>query len=97
MAQEVGYFKDNVIYEEGPFVIVNAMFNGWRIECELKGHKCPVLPDWTIYKLLDNWNCPGKTHKKEAVRICDMLNDQVILGKIVLKDRCWICSAYDSL
>lgn len=50
MAQVVGYHEDNVVFEEGPFVAVEV--GGWRIEAEFKGHKCPVLPDFSIYRLL---------------------------------------------
>lgn len=79
MAQEVGYFEDNVIYTEGPFVICNPLGNGWRIEVEAKGVNSPILPHSSIYDLMQkrfkHW---GKTNSRaEIVRICDALNELV--------------------
>lgn len=90
MAQVIGYCQNDVIFEEGPFVIVNA--NGWRIECELKGHYCPVLPDSSIYKLREYWGYqPGKfREQREAEELCDRLNQAVKDGVIVLDGKSWV-------
>lgn len=92
MAQVVAYFEDNVVFEEGPFVICNPLGNGWRIEVELKGHHCPVLPDLSIYKIREKlgWG-PGKTEDRElAERVCNALNQMVRDGKILLRGRIWV-------
>lgn len=60
MAQRVGYFENNVIYKEGPFVMTNA--GGWRIEVEQKGHQCPVMPSMTIVRPA-SW--PLQRHRPE--------------------------------
>lgn len=88
MAQEVGYFEDNVVFTDGPFVIVEA--TGWRIEAELKGHRCPALPDTSIFRVEEKLGMYGKTHnRKLAERVCDLLNKMVQRGDIVLNDRGW--------
>ncbi|OHA14616.1 MAG: hypothetical protein A3G49_05495 [Candidatus Sungbacteria bacterium RIFCSPLOWO2_12_FULL_41_11] len=90
MAQEVGYFENNPVYQKGPFVIVSA--NGWRIEAELKGHHCPVLPASSIYAMMEKLGLRGKTNDKEkAALVCDILNGMVRTGQIVLHDNgCWV-------
>ena len=90
MAQIVGYFEDDVIFTEGPFVLVDIW--GWRIEVELKGHNCPVLPHISIYKIREqlDWDL-GKTENTElATRVCDQLNQMVRDGEIVLKGNIWM-------
>lgn len=89
MAQRVGYFEDDVLYAEGPFVMVNA--NGWRVEVEMPGHHCPVLPDTSIYELRSQLGWPaGKTDDVAlAERVVDQLNAMVREGKIVLDGRIW--------
>ena len=90
MAQIVGYFENNVIFTEGPFVLVDAC--GWRIEVELVGHKCSVLPHISIYKIREQlgWGL-GKTENMElAIRVCDQLNQMVRDGEIILKDNIWM-------
>lgn len=90
MAQVVGFFEDNVVFAEGPFVISNPCASGWRIEAELKGHHCPVLPDPTIYKLKASLGMHNKTLDRDlAVRVCDALNQLVRDGEIVLEGRMW--------
>lgn len=75
MAQVVEYFENNVVFAEGPFVICNPFCNGWRIEVELKGHLCPILPDSSIYEIMNRLGMVGKTMDKElAKRVCDTLN-----------------------
>ncbi len=89
MAQQVGYFEDNVTYREGPFVIVNA--NGFRIECEVKGHICPAFPHLSISRLKDQLGYPqGKTDRETAAAMCDRLNGMVREGKIELVGTMWI-------
>lgn len=84
MAQEVSYFENNPEYKEGPFVMVCA--NGWRVEVELKGHHCPVLPDSSIYELLarNGFNPAKEVSRVLAARKVDWLNKMVAVGKIVL-------------
>lgn len=97
MAQIVGYFQDDVIYTEGPFVLVEA--NGWRIETELEGHRYPVLPDPSIYELRYNlgWG-PGKTHDFDlAVNVCDTLNQMTKDGRLIKKGRWWVTPEVDKL
>ena len=93
MAQVVGYFEDNVTYEEGPFVISNPLSNGWRIEVEVKGSKTqtPALPDLSIYELKKKLGLEGKTFDKALIeRICDDLNQMVRDGKIVQRCGLWV-------
>lgn len=90
MAQFVRYFEDNVTYTEGPFVAVDI--NGYRIEVELKGWKCPVLPDSSIYSFMRRYKIlDGKTENKGRItKAVDWLNNRVKEGKIVLhKDGWW--------
>lgn len=49
MAKYVGYFEnfetpeeESEAFSQGPFVVVDA--NGYRIEAQVKGNKCPALP-----------------------------------------------------
>lgn len=89
MAQVVGLYENNVTFTEGPFVIVNA--NGWRIEAELKGHYCPVLPTTSIFKIVEGLGLLGKTNDKDlAVAVCDVLNRMVLAGEIVLAGKVWV-------
>jgi hypothetical protein len=92
MAQIVGYHQDNIKFEEGPFVIVNA--NGWRIEAEMKGHHCPVLPCLDIYRLLQQEfgrRSEGKTSNQAfAEEMCDWLNHEVRLHHIILEGKQWV-------
>jgi hypothetical protein len=90
MAQIVGYYENDVKYKEGPFVICNPLGNGWRIEVELKGHYCPVLPDLSIYPIIRALGLNGKTHDKNLItRICDALNRMVADGEVVLVRKMW--------
>lgn len=92
MAQVVGYYDDNVIFNEGPFVICNPLGNGWRIECEIQGSDTPTLPDSSIYRLKrDVYGLNGKTMSRvEIERVCDGLNQMVRDGEIALEGKCWI-------
>jgi hypothetical protein len=91
MAQHVHYFEDfpqdDEHFPEGPFVIME--FNGWRIEVQNPGGKCPCLPDSSIYRLIEK-TCygPGKWDNEEtAIAICNMLNSMVHKGKIIKDSR----------
>ena len=91
MAQTIGYLEDNVTLTEGPFVICNPLGNGWRIEVELKGFECTVLPDASIYEVMKNLGLCGWTNDKEqAEMVCDVLNLMVQQGRIVLEGNWWI-------
>ena len=70
MAQQVGYFDDDVAFTEGPFVIVDIW--GWRIEVELKDYHCSVLPDLSLTGILRDLGYNGKTRDREHVAsVCD--------------------------
>jgi hypothetical protein len=91
MAQVVGYWENNVIYTEGPFVITKPLGNGWRIEVELKGHHCPVLPDLSICRLQETFGLRGKVADKDRIAfVCDQLNSMVAKTQIVLRGNCWV-------
>lgn len=85
MAQHVSYFQDYpFVLTEGPFVVVYT--GGYRIEvdCDCVRATCPVLPDPSVYKLMDAWGFRGKTaHSELADETCDRLNQLVRLGHIV--------------
>jgi hypothetical protein len=96
MAVQVGYFEDfhtpeeeAEAYREGPFVIVNA--NGFRIEAQVVGHKCPAMPDLSVFKLREQWGYRlGKFDRDKATELCDRLNEAVREGKIVLNGKHWM-------
>ena len=95
MAKEAGYYDNPTeeqsidLYSEGPFVIVNAA--GWRIEVQLEGHHCPILPHHTIYNLSREWGYPpGKYERDRAARLCDRLNKSVKSGQIVKVGAAWL-------
>ena len=92
MAQAVGYYDNDVTYTDGPFVLVNAMGNGWRIEVELKRHTCPVLPDASIYRLLRSYKLQDhkSRDKTEIERSVDWLNNKVKDGSITEIDGWWL-------
>jgi len=89
MAQKVGYFENKVTFHEGPFVYTNA--TGFRVEVEMKGHKCPVLPELNIYYLLENnLMTAGKADEEDIIKSVDFLNEKVRKGEIILKEgRYW--------
>ena len=99
MAKTIGYFEDfeteerkNEVYSEGPFVVVDAAGSGFRIEVGVKEHKCPALPDISIYKYALSWR--RDMHKKYdpivMVELCDWLNAKVKNGDIVLAGKVWV-------
>ena len=95
MAQEVGYFENFPVFEEGPFVIVNA--NGYRIEVERKNHKCPVLPHNSVSDILwGELGYKGKTGREHAAELCDKLNQMVKDGRIVLRGDWWVAAGSDA-
>jgi len=94
MAQQVAYFANNVVYTEGPFVHSSI----GRIEVEMPGHHCPVLPDPSVYYLLDaerrDYHHGAKVGIEKLGPVIDFLNQQVIMGRIQLKNRLWIAVQY---
>lgn len=90
MAQTVGYFEDDVIYSEGPFVVVNSG-RGWRIEAELKGYHCPILPHLSIYEFLElnDLQAHKSSDKEKIEKSVDFLNANVCNGEIKLKGNHW--------
>lgn len=91
MAQVVGYFENDVVFIEGPFVAVNA--NGWRVEAELEGNCCPAFPDLSVDCFLEKEKGirTGKWVSFEAIApIIDWLNEQVKAGHIIKEGRIWI-------
>ncbi len=101
VAQVVRYNENNVTYTQGPFVIAHAT-SGWRIEVELKGHKCPVLPHTSIFHLQksvnNNWPDGTTQDQKVASNWCDYLNKLVKNGQIKEeKDGLWVCDSWAKL
>jgi hypothetical protein len=93
MAQVVGYWQDNVTYTEGPFVVCGAPIGGSRrIECEEKGHFCPVVVQPSIYRLLEARMPNFRSQRCEAV---DLLNELVRKGEIIERDRLWVAPEYE--
>lgn len=92
MAQIVGYWEDNVVFIEGPFVLVEA--GGWRIEVEDKGRDCPILPHLSIDRLLEangmSWHKIPHQYVDQAKATVDWLNQAVRDGKIVLVGGTWV-------
>lgn len=91
MAQKVGYFQNDVVFTEGPFVMVNA--NGWRIEVSSgsdRGCNC-IMPHRSIYELADSLGYKGKTPNTEHVAgIVDKLNEFTRTGRIVRTGDLWV-------
>jgi hypothetical protein len=98
MAQAVGYFQDDVVFEEGPFVICNALGNGWRLEVEQKGVKYPVLPHGSIYDLVKKrFGLNGKTNDRDVIaKICDSLNQMARDKEILLVDGMWAHGRFET-
>jgi hypothetical protein len=91
MAKVVGYFDDDVVFGDEPFVLTNPYGNGFRIEAQIPARGgTPCLPDASIYDLLRT--TPFGTGKwmdyEVAAKACDFLNAQVKAGTIHL-DRVW--------
>ena len=100
MAQFVRYFENNVEFKEGPFVLCNPLGNGYRIEVELKGHNCPVLPDSSIYSFLERsgYNNDKTWDKASTENKVDFLNSKVRIGVIVNENGVWkVNSLYKNL
>lgn len=89
MAQIVGYYENDIIYTEGPFVMVNA--NGWRIEVQSLVDSFSVCPNSFIYKLLDDQGLERvKCNEKEKIeKSVDWLNKQVRKGTIIRGEWGW--------
>jgi len=80
MAQIIKHYQNDVTYNEGPFVVCDCGTR-YRIEVELPGHKCPVLCDGWVYRLVEKRF--KQVHLKETiVDAVDWLNGLVDLGLI---------------
>ena len=92
MAQKVRFCQNNVIFTEGPFVLTS--FGGeYRIEVELKGHRCPVLPDADIFALIRGYGrfATAWAHSyDELEKTVDWLNSLVKSGEITLQGKVWL-------
>ena len=87
MAQRVGYFEDNVVFTEGPFVMVNA--NGWRIESsDGQEHGCNCVHiDRSVRMLAVGLGYQGKRDDPALVEpIVDKLNKLVREEVIVQRE-----------
>jgi len=78
-----------------PFVVAEVSGGCYRIEVELMGWPTTVLPDTSIYKIMEQGgSCPplwGNTWKRDVVqRVCDHLNKLVAEGRIVLNRGWWV-------
>jgi hypothetical protein len=87
MAQTVGYFEDTNRFAEGPFVLCEKAGN-FRIEAEMKGQKCPVLPDVSILPLIYGYESFGAKEPRE--RLVDWLNGLVRVEAIVCEGGVWV-------
>ena len=87
MAQDVGYYDNDVTFTEGPFVVVYV--NGYRIEVEQKGSRCPVLPDKSVYGYCERQKffCHKMQERKLIAETVDVLNQMVRGGKITLHEK----------
>lgn len=91
----IGYFENNKpdTYAEGPFILCNVFGEqSCRIEVELKGHYCSVLPDASISELLESatdWQS-GRRPLKYLEPYVIWLNERVVDGTIVCEDGWWV-------
>jgi hypothetical protein len=95
MAVKVEYFTDidqqPDMFSEGPFVMVNAL-GQWRIECQMVGGHCPVMPSSSIYDLLriEGIHYAKSSDELAVGRTVDWLNARVKEGVITLRNnRIW--------
>jgi hypothetical protein len=77
MAQVIGLWENlkEDDYTEGPFVV--APINGpgdCRVEVFMRGRKCPVLPDQTIYNYFKRHSCKLRGEPSTIGPIVDALN-----------------------
>ena len=89
MAQEIKYWQNDIAYEEGPFVTVCVRNGVYRVECEVKGHFCPALPDTTIYRLLEMSKYSPNGKREDVNKSVDFLNNCVQSGRIILDSGMW--------
>lgn len=90
MAQVVGYFQNNdtIDYIEGPFVLTSV---SGELRVEVDGGRCPIIPDNSIIRFMEQEGIIGKIRKLEkAQEICDKLNQMVKDGKIIEQESRWI-------
>lgn len=92
MAKVVGYCQNNdfdtTIYDEGPFVACQLP-SGYRVEVALSGHRCPVLPDLSIYKVCDVYKKTMRGFKEDVSGTVDFLNGLVKAGRISPDEKGW--------
>lgn len=91
----VGFWSDDTSFPYGPFVL--CTFGGYyRIESEMKGHKCPVHVHYSIHRFLNNqegyWM--GNTRRRIKEPFVIMLNEMVERGEIILQDSVWVHPEY---
>jgi len=99
MAKGIGYmedFRDEAhraeVFSEGPFVVCQVG-DGFRLEAELVGWKCPVLPDLSIYPIKERLGLLGVTRDESlAATVCDQLNRMVREGLIVRDGNDWVAA-----
>jgi hypothetical protein len=87
MARSIRYGQNNKdvhgLYAEGPFVVTILEMNiDCRVEVQLVGHHCPVLPDSSIYDLLKRSKKPSRGVFSEIVQTVNFLNARATLGQI---------------
>jgi len=97
MAQIVRYYQDNVVYEDGPFVVCDLNtggWSGWRLQVEVKGLPHPVVPEDSIFDLVESrYGCRymlKSNDRERIVEMCDYMNSLVKDGKIVLDGSWWV-------
>jgi len=84
MAQVVGFFENDTVYLEGPFVLgAPPIGSTMRIECESPGVRNSVMVHPTIYEMLDQERPGWRGNKAAAV---DWLNAQTREQRIVLQE-----------
>ncbi len=83
MAQHVGYWANDIIYTEGPFVICGGPIgaDAGRIECEVKEHYTCSVVHPSIRPLIEKYKSDKPFAKK--AEIVDWLNSLTREGKIV--------------
>lgn len=90
MAQEVGYFEDNIVYTEGPFVVTCVGSCSYRVEAEKKGGICTILPHISVnFHMKNRGTMLTCTTRENAHAQADYLNDLVSAGTIVNVDSEW--------
>lgn len=91
MAQILRCGETPQTFTEGPFIGVSLYPNGFRVEVELKGHHCTVLPDDSVYRYMKHRGIMlGWMGHDEIKRTVDHLNSMVVNRSITVDGRAWI-------